>query len=258
MKIGICWGADPETLAHIKELQYDYIEANFAALATMPDAAFTDAARVFAQSGLPIYSYNCFLMGGLSCYDDHAERTLDTYLKNAFPRMKMLGGDVVVFGSGGARSIPDGMDPATAEEKFLRVLRLSAEYADKSGMKIAIEPLSRNECNYINTVADAAHIAALSGCPNVGALVDFYHFDRNGETDDGLLPAGKALIHAHVARVPDRRVPRVEDTEAIRRWARMLRDVGYTGNISLECIYDGDPMPHIRATRPVIELFRSV
>ena len=54
------------------------------------------------------------------------------------------------------------------------------------------------------------------------------------------------------------RAPRVEDTEAIRRWARMLRDVGYTGNISLECIYDGDPMPHIRATRPVIELFRSV
>ena len=125
-----------------------------------------------------------------------------------------------------------------AKARFVEMLRICGEEAAKYGIRLVIEPLYRNDSNFIHTVAEAVELARMSGCDNVGALVDFYHFSMNGEDEHGLECARGMLFHAHMARTGDRRMPREENAEQVKVWLQMLKDIDYHGEIALEGKFD--------------------
>ena len=113
------------------------------------------------------------------------------------------------------------------------------------------------EQNYRQKIT-VEELAERSGSQAVGALVDFFHFYMNGESDDVLLCAKGRLYHAHIARpAPDRRVPTADDMPTLRKWAQMLSDIGYDGGLSLECAYSEDYEGDLRAAAAVLSVFRE-
>ena len=254
MKIGVCCTADiAET---VKSLGYDYIEENLSRIASMSDKDFEILSEKYRAVGIPVYSTNCFFPGNLNIYSNESSEEVAAYVEKAMKRANALDVKVCVLGSGKVRSIPEGEDPNVIKYKFSALVAKIGRVAAKYGISIAIEALRYQETNLGNTVRDVTELAEKSGEENVGALVDFFHFFCNEEKDDGLLCAGKKLIHTHIARPNlDRRMPTEEDLPMVKKWAQMLKDIDYSGHISLEGSFDCNSLAE---TRPVMEVFRNV
>ncbi len=82
-----------------------------------------------------------------------------------------LGGDVLVHGSPQQRTLsPD--DPAGDAERGREAFALVAAAAEQAGVTYCIEPLSQQETQFINTVAEAEAIVTHVGSPNLRTMLD--------------------------------------------------------------------------------------
>ena len=78
----------------------------------------------FADSPLKAEAYNVLLPAGLKVAGPETDTARqDRYLDTAFRRAAALGGQVAVFGSGGARGIPPGWAREQAETQIVDFLK---------------------------------------------------------------------------------------------------------------------------------------
>ncbi len=240
MKLGIC--TNPLDALAWPSLPCDYLEANVQGLLVpeSPDTDFAPAAARLAPLAGRLLAANCFLPGGLKVTGpdvDHAR--LAAYADTAFRRAASLGIRFIVFGSGGARQIPDGWPHAEGFEQFIRALEICAPLAQKHGVVLVVEPLNRAECNLVNTIVEGAVAVARVNHPNIRLLVDFYHMLRNDESPDDIVKVGPWIAHAHVAEKADRTAPGVAGDD-FRPFLAALKRAGYAGALSLECKLGSD------------------
>ena len=239
MKIGVCGGIARAVVA--KSVGYDYAEENLNKVAKMTDRDFSELVCAYEKLDFPVYSFNCFFGAENVLYEDNSLAEVKAYAEGALARAKALGGSVCVVGSGKARNVNEGMDRAFCEQRFVDILSVCGEIAEKNGIILAIEPLSPKETNFINKVHEGADFARRSGSKSVGVLVDFFHYFMNNEPDDGLVGCEDVLWHAHLARAnEDRKYPDASDIATTAKWVEMLKAANYKGNISLECRYGSD------------------
>lgn len=261
MKIGVC--AKPDKLPLLSSLGYDYFEANFSWLATLDEDAFREQAALVEKYALPSEALNGFFKGDMILYtqnDNHASllKEISAYAKKGFARAAAFGGKVVVIGSGGARAIREGMTREETEKQFARVLSVCGEAADKYGIRVTVEPLSFNECNYIHTVGEGVAVAKLAGHSAVGAMVDFYHHWKNNDRFETLPDYAAHLWHAHYARPEDRNVPDESNSAHLFACADALKKCPNVKRISLECICTPDFTTAITAAKEQMEIFKSI
>lgn len=112
-------------------------------------------------------------------------------------------------------------------------LRRLAQYAEKSGVRIGIEPLNRFETDMVNTVGDAVRLVDDVGSGQVGVSLDSFHMNIE-EVDfcDAVEQAGENLLHVQVSD-SHRGVPGDGNSD----WAGLregLKRIGYEGRISIE------------------------
>lgn len=256
MKFGVCCGAG--RFAAVKRAGYDYIEAPLCDLTAMDKAAFTDYGARLRECGLAAETFNCFFKGDLPLIGENADKAAITaYAERALERAAAVGGKLAVIGSGRARNVPDGFPRERAEEQFAEVLRICGAAAAKNGMKIAVEPLCREETNLINTAAEGKAFVVRVGDPHVGCLADIYHMAKNGEDLAILSQKTPPLFHVHLARAnADRRMPiGEEDAPLLSRIAALLHEAGYDARISLEGSFEPDFETVITALRPLLRQF---
>ena len=236
MRYAVC-SNDPAVIADSREAGFDYVEASVPSLVRPfdPEEAFEETLASYRSAGLPVESANLFLPRELRCTGPDAQPLdrLAEYAETVFRRLSRAGVPIVVFGSGGARSLPDGWPRERADEQFVALLSRIGPLAERRGVKIAVEPLARVECNYINTVDEGARLARAAGSPAVGVLADCYHWARNGETADTILAGGDVLLHAHLATLPNRKAPGIEPYDFVP-FFRALAAAGYDGRGSVE------------------------
>ena len=103
------------------------------------------------------------------------------YIVKAGEAASRIGVEVAVFGSGGARAIPEGWDRPRAEEQMQEWLGMIAEEWQGTGVTLALEPLNRKESNLINSVKEAVELVKDINSPIVRVLADFYHMDEDNE-----------------------------------------------------------------------------
>lgn len=256
MKFGVCCG-NLSRLPIVQEAGYDYIEMNFSNLALMSEEEFTQIRDTLAAKNFRAEAFNGFFKPNIVLYGEAADLdAIAAYCEVGFSRAAHLGGEVAVLGSGGARSIPEGMTKEEAEEQFCRVLTVCGDVALRHGMRIAIEPLRACECNYINLVSEGAALCRRVNHPAVKLLVDFFHFWCGEEPLSHLFEAADVLIHAHLARPNlDRLMPLEEDRETVASWGQALREIGYTGRLSLEGGHGDDFAASVTRTREYLNLF---
>ncbi len=256
MKFGVC---NPYTnIKLLKDEGYDYIELCFNVIASMSDREFSKVYKEIERYSFPAESYNGFFGSDIKLVGDNVDlKAIEEHAKNGFKRAAELGGKVAVLGSGGARTIPDGFDRNTAEEQFIRVLRICGDAAGEVGMEIVIEPLQVKETNLINTVAEGLEFCKRAAHEKVFCLADFYHVFKSGESLDAIENSGGLLHHVHIARAnADRKIPDSSDIESCIPWANALKKCGYDARISLEGAFIPDVPKAIKGVKPVLELFR--
>lgn len=229
--IGLCAGL--EKAGEAKALGFDYLEPPVTGIASLSETAFADALAQVRQTGLPVRRCNCLFPGSLPlCGEDLRADRVAAWLQAALPRVRALGAELVVFGSGGARKRPEQVPYATAFRRLVQVTRLIGDVCAANGLRVAIEPLNPGETNMINTVAEGAALAAAADHPVVGLLADSYHIALTGEDPADLVRLG-GVWHVHVALKEGRRWPVAADALHASLFAA-LRASGYKGCVSVE------------------------
>ena len=189
--------------------------------------------KAHGDAPLPTPSFNCLFPGGIALLGaETKDGDITDYLRPALERVAELGGKTVVFGSGRARTRPDGMPYDEAWQRLIRLTRLIGETAAAFGLTIVIEPLNRSETNLVNSVAEGACLRASVDHPGVQLLADFYHIARENHDPADLARVG-GIAHAHIAALEGRRVPVAEES-GFREMFRAMKETGYAGNLSVE------------------------
>ena len=236
MLIGLCTsavtGAQKIALSGI-----DYVEENVQSFLGPegPEADFTTRLDAALGCRRPISVANCFLPGDLKCVGPAVdEARILAYAQQACRRAARSGVGVIVFGSGGARSLPPGLSGEAAMGPFCVLLARLGEIARAQGVVLALEPLNRGECNFITTIAEGVRCVHRVDHPQVRLLVDIFHMLRNDEPPGEILAAKDLVVHAHVAERDNRRAPGTAN-EDLRGYLRALHAIGYDRRLSFEC-----------------------
>src|SRR5688572_16785901 len=235
MQIGFC--TDPATVASLPvRPDCDFIEGHVVNFLTpeAPDSEFARRAAALRACGFPMPAANVLLPATLKCSGpgiDYAR--LERYGQTVFRRAKEIGMTLIVFGSAGARMVPEGFSVTKAFEQYVDLLRQFGPLAEKNGVTIVVEPLNRGECNLVNTVLEGAEAVQRANQPAVKLLVDIFHMLRNGESPDDIVKVGPLIRHAHVAENKDRAAPGTNGDD-FRPFLRALRRTGYNDRLALE------------------------
>ena len=233
IEVGFC-----TPLANIeaaKAAGFDYVELSTSEVAALSDADFEQAAARIRQAGIPVPSTNLFLPATLKVTGPAIDRDQQmAYVRKAFGRLARLGTQIVVFGSGGARRVPDGFPKDQAFQQLVEFGRRIAPEARARGITIAIEPLRREETNIINSAAEGLSLVNAIGDPNFQLMVDFYHLASEKEDPAIIVRAGSHIRHLHTANPDGRVFPRTWEEYDYAPFFAALRQIGYDKRISVE------------------------
>lgn len=241
MQLGLC--AHPDDLAGFKELPFDFIEGHVQNFLKpeAPAADFAASAAALRGSPRPMPSANCFLPADLKVTGPAVDPArLARYTGTAFARAKSIGLTTVVFGSAGARQVPDGWPPVRGFEQYVEALKIVAPIAAKHGVIVVVEPLNRGECNLVNTIDEGADAVQRCNHASVRLLVDIFHMLRNGEAPDPIARHADLIVHAHVAENEKRAAPGTRG-ENFRPFLRELKKAGRCRRLAIECVWT-EPM----------------
>jgi len=234
MKFGICTLI--ENTPAMKSAGWDYVEESVQGFfqGLIPDSQWHGLEKS-RQSPLPVLACNLLVPGQLKITGPDANLDkLRAYMTNVTRRAGQVGAKILVFGSAGARQIPDGFDREKARQQIIAFARMAAELAGQQGVTIVAEPLNRKESNVINSVAEGMDYVSAVNHPNFKCLVDSYHFWLESEPLDNLRNAMKSIAHVHLADTEGRVAPSLSGKSNYRPFFKVLREGGYNGMISVE------------------------
>ena len=236
MLFGIC--TSTEKSAEVKAAGWDFVEENVQGLlqGQLSDAEWKGMDRVRAAV-LPVLAANCLVPGSLKITGPDADLgKLKPYMTNVLRRARQTGMKTLVFGSGGARNVPEGFDRDKARQQILEFVSMSAPIAAENGVTIVAEHLNKKECNIINSVAEAMTYVKEVNHPNFQCLVDSFHFWLENESLESLKAAMPWIKHVHLADKDGRVAPGESGTADYRPFFKVLKEGNYQGVLSVECM----------------------
>lgn len=200
-----------------------------------PEEVFAKQLEKALAAPLPVLACNGFIRPvQLRCVGPQANHDeILVWAESAFKRLKRVKGKFIVFGSSGARRIPEGWPLQKAEEQFVSLLKRMGPLAADAGVTVAVEQLQASECNFINRIGHAAGLIRAAGHPHIRLLADLFHMARGGDTPDDLKAAMDVVVHVEIAEKGDRTYPGVAGDD-FRPYFRALRESGYQGAVSIE------------------------
>lgn len=235
IEFGGCASADHFDTA--VRLGFDYYEMEVTEISQMDDAKFAALKEHVLASPIRCRAFRSLVRKFQVVGETAAaqQRDVKAYLESNLDRCRQLGGRVVVWGSSQSRNVPAGFSRETAWQQIQDFLNVLGDIARLNNLTIGIEPLRKQECNIINTAAEALKLAREVNHPNIKIIVDFYHLRQENEDPDILRIAQKDIVHLHFANPMGRRWPRSagEDPQ-YRRFFSLVKEIGYKGGLSLE------------------------
>ncbi len=256
---GVCIGKDAAKIKELKELGFDFCEVSFAALAEAEESEVRLIADECKKHGIRCLSANSFLPASVRVTGPEADdEKIKAYLENAFEKLSVLGLKSVIFGSAGARNVPEGFSRETAKEQIIHFLRdLVVPFAEKYGVIIGIEELNDVESNILNTCHEAMEYVRAVNSPYVRLLVDYYHVGLMGESVQSLADYKGYISHVHIASPSQKRhVPAPTDIEDYGEFMQVLAEAEYeSGAISLEGNFGDD---FTASAKAALEYLRSI
>ena len=244
IKIGCCVNMVAEDAAGIgfdriktlAKLGYDYVELPLAQMMTLDDAAFKEVEGLVRDSGIPCLACNNFfpatmrLTGPVPTDDCEVK----AYVIQALDRALRIGAKTIVFGSSGAKNIPEGFAYQAAWDQIVLILQMVDECIEGRDIRIAIEPLNKKESNVIMTAREGLELVKAVERRYIRLLIDFYHLSMEKEDISIICDAADYLQHMHLANPEGRIWPKYGDGTDYASFINALQKAGYNGCISIE------------------------
>ena len=231
--VGYCSGV--KNVAAAKAAGFDYIELNTTEIAALTEADFERVVAEIKAAGLPVPVTNVFLPGTLKVTGPDVDPAAQmAYVTRAFDRLQRLGAQIVVFGSGGSRRVPDGFDKAAAWTQLVDFGKRIAPEARKRGITVAVEPLRSQESNIINTAGEGLRLVKDINDPVFQLMIDFYHLASEKEDPAIVIEARDSIRHLHMANPQGRVFPLAWEEFDYAPFFANLRKIGYDKRISVE------------------------
>lgn len=175
----------------------------------------------------------------LTSEDDVVRQRTADYLSQLADLCGDLGGSVMVLGSPQQRNVPEGQSMESAMQCAADVLKAVTPALERNQVKIAVEPLGREEGNFLNHASDGRDLIDRVGHPNVQLHLDVKAMSDEGISIEQIIrDNADAMIHFH-ANDPNRRGPGMGEID-FKPIFQALRDVAYEGWTSVE-VFDYTP-----------------
>ncbi len=223
----------------IMDAGYDFAEATVGLVMNISDEDFE---KVVSEN-VKVKICNSFIPSNLKIVEDKPE--LWERIEKSLWRLNRLSTEIVVFGSGGARTIPEDMPYEEGFEKIEKFLIKCNELAKKYNIIIALEPLNHKESNFIPTVRSAYDLAEKLNLSNVKILADIYHMYVENEEFSVIPETIDRICHTHINNPLTRTCPTLEDNEVIEAFAKALTSVNYDKTVTIESSF-GNFLPEIK------------
>jgi len=236
IKFGVC-GVGTDKAAKLKEIGFDFIEGGVAGTLKpeTPDAEYAPELEKIKSCVLPTRSCNGFIPGKFHLTGP--ETTHDAalaYAIKACQRADAAGIPCIVFGSGGARKVPEGFDLAKGKAQFIEFCQKLGDGIKDLKVTIVLEPLNKGETNLLNSVTEGIDYVDAIKRPRIQLLADFYHMMKENEGPDAIRKAGARIRHCHIAELEGRKAPD-QRRGPVSGFFKALKDIGYAGGVSCEC-----------------------
>jgi sugar phosphate isomerase/epimerase len=232
-QIGVC--VDPDRFEAAQAAGFDYVETNASRVAALSDEEFEKLAAQVARMKIPLAASMSFIPGAIKLTGPETDPAKQmSYVTGVLSRLKQLGVKIVVFGSGGARRVPEGFSRDDAFNQLVDFCRRIAPIARENGITIVVEPLRKQETNIINTAREGLALVRAVDRPEIRLLVDYYHLSEEGESADVIAEAGPLLAHTHIANPAGRVFPLSPDESPYGGFFSNLCRIGYAGRLSIE------------------------
>ena len=150
-----------------------------------------------------------------------------------------LGGDYLVHGSPAQRRVEGPDDAKRAEEAW----RIAASEAGQAGVAYCLEPLARPDCNFVNTLTEAADVVRRLGNPALHLMIDTLaaSLEEKESVADVVrrwMPTG---LMAHIQFNDRNKRGPGQGADKFAPVVQALRETGYTGWVAMEpFIYEPD------------------
>jgi len=228
-----------QSLETLRALGFDYAEPALSKTVALDPAALASVRARLAATGIRVETMNWFLPGTDIKLTGPAvdSAKIRAYVETSLALAESFGAKVIVFGSPGARTVPDGFPRERAWAQLKDFLKTCGDVieARRYGMVIGIEALRKPETNIVNSVAEALKLAREVNHPKIRIIVDFYHLAFEHEDPSVILDARDMIVHLQIADPRERTFP-ISDAAEPRYGAFFtnLHRIGYRGRISIE------------------------
>jgi len=230
---------DNVLVENIKHIGFDFVEFPLTLLSQLSIDAFEDLLKLLKLLKLDADCVcNMFPASMRLTGPGRDFAAAKRYMDHVLPRLKLLGTRKIVFGSSGARNLPEGTDALAGYTQIVDlvstvILPLLEEY----DMVLCMEPIGRYEANFINQLKDGMKVVTAIHHPRVRLLADSVHLLYENEDARELRRFQDHLHHVHICE-NERKLPLGKATPQLDLILKTLGDIGYDGTLSFE------PTPH--------------
>jgi sugar phosphate isomerase/epimerase len=253
MKFGVCAAIEQADI--VFAAGFDYMESTVVSLKPEEsDSAFQDTLNRFLESPVPVEAFNILLPGDLKIVGESIDLDrVKRYLEKALERVKKIGGETIVFGSGGSRRLPDGFPREKGEEQIVHFLHILADYADPLGVTIVIEPLYKKASNTMNVIPEAVEMAKKVNRKSIRVLADFFHMVEENDPLENIVKYKDYIRHIHTS---DNYTPPGKGKYPYPSFVDCIKRANYDGRISIECIWNDFAKEAAESRKFVQQMFR--
>lgn len=238
-----------------EELAYRSVEWGYDGIEFMPnpdqvtDALEMETALKGAGAVMPVVNSGRMYLQGMALL--HADGEIRRRSVEAYKRMVDFAAH---FGARVGLGVARGQaisvsNPEETERITHDVFHELADYAEKAGAVIMLEPADPGATNYINTVGEAMAWVDRIGSPAFTVMLDTYELAVSEPSiEEGIRAARGCATHIHLYD-PSRWPPGVLPEGDRLDWkhlARVLREEKFCGSGSVVLPPEGDPQPAAR------------
>jgi len=218
-----------------KAAGFDYIELSTTEIAALSDSEYKSLTQKLKRIELPVPVTYLFIPARIKITGPNVNKEEQMqYVRNALERVSGLGAELVVFGSGPARQIPEGFSHQEALLQMIDFCKRIGPEARKRNITIAIEAQRKQECNIINNLTEGLELIRAVNDSNVQLIVDFYHMAEEHEDPSVIVQAGDHIRHLHMANPVGRVFPLDAAEYDYGSFFQNLKTIGYNKRISIE------------------------
>lgn len=232
--------ADLGLLDHARELGLDALEVPLVDLEAIDPDAIRERAR---RAGVDVVTSTILGAETDPTSDDPATRDAAiAHLVACVDAAAAMGATVLGGVTYGPHLVARDAPPTRRHlERSAEALAVAARHAAPRGVTVAIEPVNRYESSLVNTAAQGAELADLTGEANVALHLDTYHMNiEERDMAEAFRRFADRIVHVHLTE-SHRGVPGTGRVD----WAGVigaLADAGYDGYLGLEAFSHRSPL----------------